>query len=547
MKKTLCSLLMAFVMLFGLAACAQSGSGGSSVASSVNSVGTPEVGAIETLTIAITKDENSLTPFTYVSSTGTIVNSLIYDSLFVTDMDNNVVPWMVEDDYTVSADYRSYTFTLRDGLKFHDGTPVTTADVAFSYTYPETQNVSSQRKVCGQVEGFLIEDDKTMTITLGEPDITFLRTGLASMYIISKAQYEGVEDGTTINDTLGSGMYRLSEYKVGEYYVLNAMEDYFKGSPQVKTINMPIIEDGTAVQSALLAGELDAATSGVGIEMLDTFGAAENLSVFANPGFAPMLMNINNGIAPFDSKEFRTALTYGIDIAGIMKTLYGDYATVGTKGMIRSDMEYAVAGLEYEYDVAKANEILDAAGYDQKNASGVRLTPQGEPCSFEILSYSGSVHRIRAAELISGQLKDVGIEVVVKTMEMDTVDAYVWPDFEVSKGRDYDFSMWGWGSSMSPSFLVNMFSSDYSVGTFNVCGYANPEVDAIVTEQYLKAATEDELYGALREIQKIVAEDPGLICFGFPDSLQVCNTARYSGWEAGMGKNVINRYSFLAN
>ena len=258
-----------------------------------------------------------------------------------------------------------------------------------------------------------------------------------------------------------------------------------------------------------------------------------------------MIMNINNGVAPLNDPAFRTALTYAVDVNGIMNTLYGEYATVGTKGTIRPDLPYSVAGLEYVYDVDRANRILDEDGYGQRNADGVRLTPEGEPCSFEILVYSGSTIRIRAAELTAHQLELAGIALTVKVMEMDTVDAYVWPDFEVSKGRDYDFAMWGWGSSISPEFLVNLYSSDFSVGTFNVCVYVNADVDAVIAEQYAAAATDGELNAALMEIQNRIAEDPGLICFGYADSLQACNVGQYAGFKSGKGTNVINVYSFL--
>lgn len=527
MKKIL-SLLLALTMALIASVCAAEGNA-----------------TADALIIAVTKDENSLTPFTYVSATGTTVNRLIYDTLFTTDLDNNVVPWMVEDDYEVSNGYKSYTFTLIDGQRFHDGAPVTTADVEFSFTYPGTQNVSGQRKICGKIESFDIIDDRTMTINLIEPDINFLRSGLASLRIISKAQYENVEDATTVNETIGSGMYCLKEYKTGQYYVLEAVQDYFKGTPKVKTINMPIMEDATAVQSALLSGELAAATSSVSVEMLDVFRSAPGIELFASAGYAPMIMNINNGIAPLNDTRFRNALTYAIDVNGIMRTLYGDYATVGTKGIIRPDMPYSVEGLEYVYDVDRANSILDEAGYAERTETGVRLTPDGEPCSFEILVYSGNTNRIRTAELIAGQLQAVGIGLTVKVMEMDTVDAYVWPDFEVSKGRDYDFSMWGWGSSINPDFLAGLFSSDFSVGNSNVCGYVNADVDKVIAGQYKNVATDEELYAALREIQNLVAEDPGLICFGFADSLQACNTDQYAGFKAGKGTNVINIYSFI--
>ncbi len=500
---------------------------------------------VESLTIAISKDENSLTPFTYVSSTGLVVNRLIYDTLFTTDSENKVVPWMIEDDYKVDNDFTKYTVTLLDGQKFHDGTPVTSEDIKFSFTYPGTQKVSSQKKICNSIESIDIIDDKTAVINLKNPDINFLRSGLAAMRIISKKQYENQSDASVVNETIGSGMYKLIEYKVGEYYKLEAVSDYFKGKPKVKNINMPIMNDNTAIQQGLLSGELAAATSNISVEMLETYGKDDALVVFANAGYSPMIMNINNGRAPMDNREFRIALTYAIDVKKIMNTLYNEYVTIGTKSVIRSDMDYAQSGLDYEYDVNKANEILDKAGFDKKSEDGIRLTPDGKQCKFTILVYSGNKDRLRVAEMVTEQLKEIGIEMTVKAMEMDTVDAFVWPDFDVSKGRDYDFAMWGWGTSINPDFLPSMFSGNPEIGTSNVCGYMNTEFDKLADADFKAVKTTEDLDNVLKSMQKVISEDPGLITFGYADSLQVCNTQKYDGWVSGKGLNVINVYSFL--
>ena len=169
-----------------------------------------------TLAIAITKDENTLSPFTYVSGTGLTVNRLIYDTLMTTDENNEIIPWMIEDDYEV-VDLKEYTFTLKEGLKFHNGNPVTPEDIKFSFEYPLTQNVSGQRKQCDKVESIEIIDEDTLKFVLKEADINFMRDAFAYIRILDDAVYEDVEDGTTVTDSIGSGMYKLVEYKTGEY------------------------------------------------------------------------------------------------------------------------------------------------------------------------------------------------------------------------------------------------------------------------------------------------------------------------------------------
>ena len=131
MKKKICALLLAAVACLGLAACG--GSNGEDVGGTA-------------LTIAITNDENTLAPFTYVSSTGLTVNRLIYDTLFTTDLENNLVPWMVEEDYTVENS-QVFTFRLVEGQTFHNGEPVDAEAVRFSFTYPATQVNSTQRRI----------------------------------------------------------------------------------------------------------------------------------------------------------------------------------------------------------------------------------------------------------------------------------------------------------------------------------------------------------------------------------------------------------------
>ena len=310
MKRRSLALLLALALCLGLAACGSNprqtteNTAPDTLDTDSQPSGTEETlsetaGTVDQLTIAITKDENTLALFTYVSSTGLTVNRLIYDTLFTIDLQNNVVPWMVEDDYTVENN-RVYTVKLRKGQTFHNGDPVNAEAIVFSFTYPADQTASGYRKIAAALESVEAVDELTVRFTLKEPDVNFLRDGLASMRIICPSVYEGVADGSTISDSIGSGPYRLAEYKTGESYVLEAVDGYFRGTPRVKTIRMPILSDSTAIQQALLAGELDASTGTIGLEMVDTFSTQSHLQIFSNAGYAPTIVNFNCGRYPFD-------------------------------------------------------------------------------------------------------------------------------------------------------------------------------------------------------------------------------------------------------
>ena len=524
-KTRLIPLLLALMLLLALSPC-----GGTAYAAEEPTA----------LTIAITKDENTLAPFTYVSATGLTVNRLIYDTLFTTDLDNNVVPWMVEPDYTVENN-QIYTMKLIPGQKFHNGDPVNAEAVKFSFEYPADKNVSVLRRHCNAIESIEVLGELELRITLKEPNVNYLRDGFCTVRIICPALYEGVEDPTTIGESIGSGMYRLQEYKTGEYYVLEAVEDYFLGTPAVQTINMPILGD---FQQGILSGELAASTGTIGIEMVETYAAKPELAIFSNPDYGPTIININNERAPFDQLDFRRALSCAIDVEGICRRIYGEYALVGAPGCLRTDLPYANQ-TAYVYDPARAIELLEGLGYTEVNANGVRLDKDGNPLHIQVLSYAESAQRTRICELMKEQLKEVGIDLEIVTMDMDTADTYIWPDYDVANGRDYDLSTWGWGSAAGNSYtyLISLCHSDPETGAYNVCGYKSERFDAIWDSAEISSAADME--AVLKELQEVVIDEVPLITIGCPDKLQVCNTALYDGWKAGKGANVVNVYSFL--
>ena len=547
MKKII-ALGLSILMALGLGACgAKEPSAAATLPSTAAAESVPThstespSSVVPSLTIAVTKDENTLSPFTYVSATGLTVNRLLYDTLMTTDLNNEIVPWMVRDDYQIENN-QVYTVHLLEGQKFHNGDPVDAEAVCFSFTYPADKNNSSQRKICNQIASVEALDDMTVRFTLKEPDVNFMRDGLAAMRIICPSVYKDIEDPAAIADSVGSGMYRLAEYKTGAYYILEAVPDYFKGAPQVQTLNMPIMGDSTAIQQALLAGELDASVGSIGMEMVDVFTANPNMKIFSNADFSPLIVNMNCGRAPFDQKDFRKAVCLAIDVNEICKTLYGDYALPGTPGLIRSDLPYAIES-SYSYDPAQAVSLLEGLGYTELSPNGIRLDKNGDPLAPEIITYSGNAVRSRLCELMKEQLKAVGIDLQIVSLDMDTADAYIWPDFEVSKGRDYDMSTWGWGSSAGYTYLVSLCASDATVGNLNVCGYRSEAFDAIVNNTEISSAQDMETM--LQKLQAVVADEIPLITIGFADKLQVCSIANYNGWQAGMGTNVVNIYSFL--
>lgn len=544
MKKT--SKIAALFMAAALTVALATGCSQQQTEQSSNSSQSTSSVAVDSLTIAISADENTLTPFTYVhGSPGFDAMSLIYDTLFVRAPDNTIIPWMVKE-YSVENDSKVYHITLEDGLKWHDGQPLTAEDVKFTFEYVLTQSRTRFSAIGKKVENIEVKNDKEFIITLKETDVNFINNSLTDLRIIPKHIYENEADATAVTSSVGSGMYQLVEYKSGEYYKLEAMEDYFKGSPKVKNLNLPIMTDKSSIQQGIIAGQLAGSTTSVSAAVLDTFNNASGIDILKADGYAPTMLYFNCEREPFNNAKFRQAISLGIDMDTIIQQVALGHATKGTPNFIREDLEEAEKGLSYEYNVDKANQILDEIGYHQKNSEGIRLDANGSPLQFSLLTYSDSTNRVRAAELISAQLKEIGIDVEVTSMESTAVDDKVWPEFDVSKGRDFDMTMWGWSAPvmLNGGSLAALCSSDYAIGNDNIGGYKNDAFDQLVSN-YQSATTIEEANEASKEMQKFIANEYPFITLYYDDNLYACNTSMYDGWVASKSGSTLNVFSFL--
>lgn len=501
--------------------------------------------SVESLTIAMTKDQSTMTPFTYINGTpGFDVMRFTFDSLFTIDTENNAVPWMVEDDYEISEDYKTYKVTLKEGITWHDGEPLTAEDVKFTFEYVLTQSIGRWITISSGVESVEV-DGNDITFKLVSPNPDFIRSGLADMRIIAKHIYEGVEDATTI-PAVGSGAYKLVDYVPDQYYTLEAYDEYFRGTPKVKTLNLPIISDASVREQALMSGEIATFTGSIAPELFETYDAAADIELVKTEGYVSTLLLYNCERAPFDEADFRTALTTAINLDEIIEQVCLGYADKGTAGYVKAGLAEYTEGLEYTYDPDKAEEMLDALGYTERDADGMRLSKDGEEMNLELLVQSGNATRIRTAELIAQHLGKVGVRVTVNAMESGAVDDKVWPEFDVANGRDFDMTMWGWSAPViqKAGAIVASCYSDVVWGGDNLGGYCNDEFDALAAE-YLASSDVTRRVELSQEMQKIAAADSPFVTLFFMDTVSAVNAEQYDGWKEAKGTYAFNVFSFL--
>lgn len=553
--------VLGILVALGIAACAPVGQPGaaqptSAPAAPTTAPGTQPTSAPSTsaplakpvsVRLAILTDERTLQPYTYVTGyPGWNMLGLMYDSLFILDATNTPKPWLATGDQ-VSADGLTHTITLRDGVKWQDGQPFTSADVKFAYEFYQKNTHSRWTPPVKNFKSIETPDAKTVVITLPAPDPSFERRLLSDVPIIPKHLWESVTDPKTFENNVGTGPFKLVEYKPDEFYRFEANPDYFMGKPAVDEILMPIIKDPTTVFSSLKTGEIQATTVPLSPELVKDFESNTDMKVERGPGFATTMLQFNDERAPWDKAEVRQAVALAIDTQKLVDTVLLGYGTPGNPGWLHPATAFHDANIKAVYDPEKAKALLDGLGYKDSDNDGVREA-NGKPMAAELLVQSNSPQRIRTAELIAAALKDIGISIKVTSLDTDSVDAKTWPDFDVSKGRDFDLAMWGWSAPVmvNPLRMTELVVSDPAKGSINIGGYKNPEVDTLAAEltTTVDPAKQKEL---IQKLEAIIARDLPFVMLYYQDGIYAFRPATYGQWMYQQGQGIMNKLSFLPN
>lgn len=500
----------------------------------------------ESVTIAISSDEGTLTPFTNQTGyPGANLVRLIFDTLVRLDQDLAPQPLLATELRT--DDNQTYTLPIREGVAWHDGTPLTADDVVFSVEYYKERMVGDSAIDVSSVES-VSADGETVTITLDAPDPEFALRVLSDMPIIPGHLWEDVEEPTTAGEELaiGSGPYRLSSYDKDQGYTLIANDDYTMGEQRVDTIEIVVIPEETTQFAALRTGEISASVRIVPPQQIQQLERQPDVDLITGTDFASTLLLFNTTRAPFDRAEVRAALAKAIDTQDLVDTVLLGNGQPGNPGFIHPDAPVQGDQLSPVFDADAAAQELDALGA-AVGPDGVRVL-DGEPMSYELLVQSTSTDRVRSAELIAEMLDAIGVEVTVRSLDPDALDANVWPEFDVTQGRDYDMSMWGWSAPvmLNTGLIAQLLHSDPEQGRLNVVGFSDPAVDTAIET----LTSEPEMAGrtdAAHELQALIAEQFPFLTLYYRDGTYAYRSDVYDDWEWLNGRGFLHPGSFVTS
>lgn len=415
-----------------------------------------------------------------------------------------------------APDNLSVTFTLRDGVTFHDGRPLTSADVKYTL---ETLLASDSGKAASLFEagkngkesyisGIETPDPLTVVVRLRKPWLQLL-TNLVPVGIIPQGSYE-----TQKQHPLGSGAFRFVRYDESQQVVdLEANDKYWGGAPQIKRLRVRSIIDANTLQAELRSGQVDLAPNYANLTP-DSFSGLEkdpNLKVEKFPGVNIVYLAFNVETDPLKDARVRQAICYSVDRESIVRDLQLNQARVAHSILPEESWAYS-PGIRYTYDPAKAKQLLDEAGLRDPDGDGPQMR-FSKPIIFKISS--ASIATRQYAQVIQNSLRQIGVPIEIETLETVSLLAQL-------RNGQFQMTTSRWvGGNQDPTFLRDLFATS-EIPTQERAGrnrsrYSNPEFDRIINEANNTPLDQRDKAKALyTQAQEIISRDVPLFPLWYP-------------------------------
>lgn len=490
---------------------------------------------------------DTLNPGMAILTEAYTVFELVYDAMYDLNLDGSFT-LSLADSVSVSDDGLVYTYKIRDGVKWHDGQPLTADDIAFTYNlYKDTPEYPYLNGYYTTYFESIEAKGNEVILTLNEA-IPNIESQLVFLYILPKHIWENENKIEFENTTMiGSGPFKMAEYVQNEFVRLTANKEHFSTPPKVDEVVFQTFENQDALVQAIKTGQLDMITE-MPNTAAETLKAEGNVEVVVGAPLAPGVTDIIfNQVAPENcptdagglctghpalrDKNVRLAMAHATDkqklIDLILLGLGNPGLTLIPDGL---GVWYNDSLTDYSYDVAEANKILDDAGYLDTDGDGVREMPDAsQPLNFRLNWPSDSIVAPRTAELLSEMWGEIGISLELQAVDPDALTAQCCPAF------DFDIMIWGWAADPDPSSLLYVYTSEAIPSGSSETGYSNPAYDELYAKQQTTLdfnARKDIVW----EMQKIVHDDVVYIIPFYDASVQAYRTDRFTGWITDQAK-----------
>lgn len=479
------------------------------------------------LRIAIPGDDGSLTPYTFES--GYAFMSLAYDTLTWRDAAGNAKPWLARS-ITRAASGLVVTVRLRPDVKWHDGRPLTSADVAFTYRYmrdrphprftPELQDIASVTALA---------DPLLVRFTMQRRSLGLEDQPFADVPILPRHLWEGLPRNRQAPPGLpiGTGPYRLTRHQRGRSYRFVANRDYFRGAPSVPRIDVPIIRREDELADELLRRRIDAAP--ITVAPGATLPAGGGLRVSDELSYTGTMLLFNVDGRPFNRLASRRAVARALNLDTIAGNATGVAGGVipADRGMVHPRSPWArQAGTLHGFDRAAARLAFAEQGIQAFRVAA----PRNDPV------------RVETGKRVVRALRNAGAQARLVRLSPEALDRVLG---RRQRAASFDAAVLGIPAlaSYDPSFLRAMFG-DPSVAALNDGGYRSDGFDSLAVRA-AQARTANERRGLVTQQLKLLARELPAVPLHFGGGTIVYRPTTYDRWVGVRGTGILDKRSFL--
>ena len=421
----------------------------------------------KTLRVALVTGIDHLNPFTATFAASTQVGRLVYEFLTLPSAEDTQPTGGIAESWKTSDDKLTWTFTIRKGMKWSDGQPVTAKDAAFTFNRMLTDENArtANGSYVANFESVAAPDEGTLVIKNKAPQANMLSLDVP---IVPEHVWKGITD---LNDPktdgmdvvgVGDGPFLLQEYKKNEYVKFKANKGYWRGAPKIDQLQFLIFKDAEAAVNALKQNEVDVINRLTPTQ----FGALRgqpNIATNKAPGrrYNELVINfgatsntgapIGNGNPVLKDLRLRKAITQAIDTQAIVDRVMDGNAQPGGGVVPAAFAAYHWAPSAADgakFDLVAANAALDQAGYP-KGPGGVRVAPGGAKLELRLAGHASRPFDQRTTEYVKGWLKDAGITVKPELVSDDEMN-------DRTDAGNYDLAISGWGTTPDPDYALSL-------------------------------------------------------------------------------------------
>ena len=506
----------------------------------------PAGGAV-TLKVGWTTDPDNLNPFNGIEQSSYELYHIGYD--FLTNYGDAFLetqPGLAES-WTTSEDGLTWTFKIREGVKWSDGEPLTAADVAFTYNFQKEFELSNFLSALDGIKTVTAPDDTTVVIECDNPkaDVLAMWVPIVPEHIWGEFKtYDEITGFANKPPIVGSGPFQIVEWQKSKFVRCVANQEYWDGAPNVDEVIFQVYKNQDTLAQDLRLGTIDLAINIPpaqvkalqGEDGLEADGCSQkafdylSFNCYEGPSLGnPVLKDV----------KFRQALNWAVDKQKMAELAYQGYADPATS-MFEVDFYdpeldwhwQPPADVEYTFDPAKAEQLLADAGYTDTDGDGILNDPNNGDKNIKLRLWSRveSPQSQVMGKLITGWWEDLGLQIEYSVEDngvlIDGGYNYAGDTFK----PDYDIYIWAWQPSGSdPGRRLGYFRSVQIENQNDAC-WSSKEYDDLWTQQSQELDPQARKDIAYR-MQEIFYEESPYICLTYPKTLQAWNTDRWEGWQ----------------